>query len=358
MARSWGIRVAVGSASLTAAIAIIPAVPVQAAATAGWHVVHRFAPHDMYSSYTSIAASGSHAWAVGGSGVAGNGLPIAAYLSHGRWSLSRVPGEPGIVGSIAAVSADGPSDAWAVSPGAVLHWQAGRWTIAKNWNVTGGPPGPYKSGITALSPRNVWVFGGGPFGNGTWHLQGRKWTKITGPGGDIFRASAVSAHDIWAIGGSEDNSVLHYSGHWRVLRNPALKGLQFGSIIASSADSVWMTASPNGKTGLRLLHLHGTRWTAYTPPWPLAISAVNTGGYPYGGLSADGHGGFWLSGYFTTSNWLLHFSASGRWSRVPLGRDAVSSIAQARAAGMFAVGSTPQNRGQYPYTNAVIWARN
>ena len=182
MSRSRGTGIAVGGAALAVALVASPAPPVQAAAgSAGWHVVHRFGPRGSYAAYTSVAVSGSHAWAVGGYGVAGNGLPTAAYFSRGRWSRSPVPGNPAYVGGIAAVSADSPADAWAVSPGAVLHWHAGKWSIAKRWNLNGGPPGPYKSGITAFSPANVWVFGGGTFGNGTWHLTGRRWIKITGP---------------------------------------------------------------------------------------------------------------------------------------------------------------------------------
>jgi hypothetical protein len=204
----------------------------------------------------------------------------------------------------------------------------------------------------------VWVFGGGTGGNGTWHLRGRKWTKITGPGSDIFRASALSAHDMWAIGGAGANEILHYSSRWHVLTSSVLKGLQFGSIFANAPGSVWVTASPNGKTGMRLLHLHGTHWTAYTPPWTLGLSAVDPGGLPFGGLSADGHGGFWLSGFKSPANWVLHFSSSGKWSRSQFGRDQVGGITRAPGAkGLLAVGTTPQNRGRYPFTNAMIWAR-
>jgi hypothetical protein len=358
MNRSRVARIAVGSAALAAATVASPALPVQAAAgSAGWHVVHRFGPRISYSVYTSVAVSGLHAWAVGGYGVAGNGLPTAAYFNRGRWSRSPVPGTPTYIGSIAAVSADGPSDAWAVSPGAVLHWHTGRWAIAKRWNLSGGPPGPYKSGITALSPGNVWVFGGSSFGNGTWHLHGRKWSRITGVGRDIFMASALSARDMWAIGGAGANSILHYTGSWRIVTSSSLKALQFGTIFASSAASVWVTASPTGKTGLRLLHLHGTRWTAYALPWSLPLSAVDQGGLPRGGLSPDGHGGFWLSAFSSSSNWLLHFSSSGKWSRVLMGGEVVRSIVRVpAAAAMWAAGSIPQSRVMYPYTRAVIWA--
>jgi hypothetical protein len=350
--------VAIGSAVIAATIAISLALPAQAASSARWHIVHRFEPRHEYSAYRSVAVSGSHAWAVGGTGVAANGLPIAAYFSNGRWSASKVPGIAAYIGTIMAVSADAPGDAWAVSPGAVLHWHGGRWRIAKKWNLSGGPPGPYKSGITAISPTNVWVFGGGSFGNGTWHLNGRHWTKITGPGRSIFAASAASPRDMWAIGGTKFTTLLHYyHGAWHTVTSPALSGLNFGSVFASSATSVWLTASPVGKTGLLLLHHSGTRWTTYAIPSALPLSAVAADGLPFGGLSPDGHGGFWLSAFSSGTNWLLDRSSAGHWSRIRMGTDVVWSLARIRAtATLWATGSTRQGHSQNQYTNAVIWA--
>jgi hypothetical protein len=269
-----------------------------------------------------------------------------------------VPGNPAVVGAIAAVSADGPGDAWAVSPGAVLRWRDGRWTIAKTWPLTGGPPGPYKSGISAISPTNVWVFGGGPFGNGTWHLRGHAWTQVKGAGSTIFSASVVSASDMWAIAGTGLNVIVHYSrGAWRTVTSTALKGLVFGSIHASRSG-VWVTASPAGKSRLELLRLHGTRWTATHLPWKLPLSVLDPGGLPFGCLSPDGRGGFWLSAYSAGPNWLLHVSSAGRWTRVGLARDRAEGLALLpRSTSLWAVGSIPSTRGKYPYTYGVIWAR-
>jgi hypothetical protein len=358
MAHSRAARISVGTAAVTAALTIGAPAAALAATGPAWHIAHRFAPHQSYAFYRSVAVSGSHAWAVGGYGVAGNGLPAAAYFSHGRWSASRVPGSAAYVGTIAAVSADSPTDAWAVSPGAVLHWRDGRWTIAKRWNLNGGPPGPFKSGITALSPSNVWVFGGTWNGNHTWHLHGRTWTQVKGAARTIFSASAISPGNMWAIAGASVNVLLHYSGGtWREVSSPALKGLAFGSIYATRAG-LWVTASPAGRTGLELLHLGKRgRWSATHMPWSLPLSTVNPGGLPIGGLSPDGRGGFWFSAYSTGANCLLHVSSAGRWSRARIGRDEVGGFALVpRSTSLWAVGSIPSSRGQYPFTFALIWA--
>jgi hypothetical protein len=359
MARARSFRVAAAASAVAAIVAVSSPAAAQAAGGASWQIAHHFDAGKSYAEFRSVAVAGSHAWAVGGDGVAGNGAPVAAYFSNGRWSASPVPGNAAHIGEIAAVSADGPQDAWAVAPGAVLHWDAGRWHIARRWNLSGGPPGPYKSGITAFGPANVWVFGGTSFGNGTWHLHGRSWTRVTGPGSRVFAASAVSPDDMWAIGGSGTRSILHYSrGSWQKVTSPSLAGLVFGSIFASSAASVWVTASPSGKTGLRLLHLHGTQWTSYPIPWTLPGDAVDPGGFPAGGLSPDGRGGFWLSAFSSArhSNWLLHFSPSGRWSRVRMTGSIVTAIVQVpHTTKLLAVGSTPHSGGPEPFTNAVIW---
>jgi hypothetical protein len=355
MARTHALRIAVTGTALAALLVGIP-LSAQAASSSGWRIVHRYAPGG-YAFYTALAVSGSHAWAVGsGHSIAGYGVPAAAYFSHGRWSTSRLPTVASDVGIILAVSADSPDDAWALNPGAVLHWHHGRWSVARMWNLSGGPPGPDKTGITALSPTDTWVFGGGQDGNGTWPLHGKIWTKIkTAAGAAVYCASAVSATDMWGIAGAEADAIAHYSGgSWHAVSSPSLHGLQFGSIVATSATSVWVLASPTGKDGLRLLHLHGGKWTSFRPPWHLPLSAIN-GELPGGALSPDGHGGFWLTGINPnqTPNWLLHFSATGKWTRVAMGRKYVRSIAHIPGnAALWAVGSVPTSTG----STALIWA--
>src|SRR5262249_52430852 len=97
-------------------------------ATTGWRIVHRHVTPQSFSFYDAVAAADStHAWAVGGSGSAGLGNPLAGYWHHGRWATTAMPASA--VGTILAVSTDGPTDAWAITVGDVLHWHRGHWTI-------------------------------------------------------------------------------------------------------------------------------------------------------------------------------------------------------------------------------------
>jgi hypothetical protein len=76
---------------------------------------------------------------------------------------------------------------------AVLRWNGHRWSVAKSWHVGGRVE---LTGVTALSPTDVWVFGSGGFapGLGTWHYNGHTWKHITqGAAVGITMASAVSS---------------------------------------------------------------------------------------------------------------------------------------------------------------------
>src|SRR5262245_2737586 len=72
---SWGL-VGIGVA-LAAAIPATAALAAKPQVTQGWRIVYRHVTPASFSFYNAIAASDSaHAWAVGGTGVAGIGSPI------------------------------------------------------------------------------------------------------------------------------------------------------------------------------------------------------------------------------------------------------------------------------------------
>ncbi len=351
-----GVRVVLGTAGL-AALLVVSGTAAQAAGPPGWRVVFRHHGPGSFSLYRAVTAAGQNAWAVGDAGEAGSGSPIAAYWHDGKWAVTRMPAN--LLGGLAAVSADGPRDAWAVDEFSVLHWHGGKWTVSKSWKIT-PPPGPLVSGITALSPTNVWVFGARTRffeGRGTWHLQGRHWTHVLGTARHIATASAVTGGSMWAIGrtSASNDSIFHYvGGTWRHVMNAALNGLQFGAIYAQSASSVWVTANPAGTTtGSRLLHLRGTRWTSIALPWKLPLVSVAPDGL--GSMSPDGHGGVWITaGFSQIPSWLFHFRA-GHWSRVRIGASTVLGLAHLpHSTSMLGVGESAQR--QRTGSDSLIWA--
>lgn len=360
MAPARSIRIAIGGAVAAAAITVSLAPPARAASKSGWHVVYRFAPGG-YAGYSEIAVSGAHAWAVGsGRSVAFDGLPAAAYYNNGKWSASPLPRSRYGIGAIDTVSSDGPDDAWAAAPGGVLHWHKGKWRFVRRWSFgDGGPPGPLMTGITALSPDNVWLFSPTNYGIGAWHLHGRTWTPVRGAGRQIHVASALSAADMWAISGWGSNSILHYvRGIWRRVAGPAQQGLAFGAIFASSPTSIWLLANSAGKTGLQLLHLQGTGWTAYKVPWSLPLTAFLPPQVGRASVSPDGRSGFWITAVSTRAgqHWLLHFSSSHKWTKFATGLASIGTTVRIPGkAALWGAGSVPQH-GLDSFSNAEIWA--
>jgi predicted small integral membrane protein len=172
------------------------------------------------------------------------------------------------------------------------------------------------TGVNAFSPTNVWVFGGpGAFpGIGTWHLRGSTWRKVTGLAGAISTASALSRSDMWAIGAdsvSPDDILLHYNGTtWQQVTGTALTGLQFERILALSDTDVWVTAAPGGGPRQQLLHFDGTQWSSVPITVPQSVQLV--------GITSDGSGGLWFSGFGTAAQWAVHRSATGTWSSTKL----------------------------------------
>ena len=146
----------------------------------------------------------------------------------------------------------------------MLHWDGQRWHVAKRWRhgeITG---------LTAIDARDVWTFGTtatGTRGTGTWHFNGVSWQPVSGAASMIYRASAVSHRDIWAIAASpRSDSVLRYNGvTWRRVRTGrVLAGVQPHDILAISDQNVWVVGSKAGRPGpvrLILAHWNGAHWT-------------------------------------------------------------------------------------------------
>ncbi len=101
------------------------------------------------------------------------------------------------------------------------------------------------------------------------HLALRRdaWRQVAGPARAVFRASAVSRRDIWAIAAtSRADYVLHFNGSaWRRVRAGRLfNGVQLHDILAvSDAERVGGRHhdKQSGATSLVLAHWDGHGWT-------------------------------------------------------------------------------------------------
>lgn len=218
------------------------------------------------SSFDAVATiSSTDAWAVGSyNDGRQHPHPLIEHFDGRNWTIVAAPtGTGSVVYSITAISA---SDIWALSDGAVLHWNGHRWGVATDlgsytlFKVTHTPGGVLMalgfqrpsgatqvlvhgtsgwsplttsplplpnshracdvqagmSSITALSPADVWV--GGSVGDPNAatppcayaaHWDGSHWTSppvpnVTGNDGtSIASISARGPNEVWAVGSDE-----------------------------------------------------------------------------------------------------------------------------------------------------------
>jgi hypothetical protein len=302
--------------SLTAAVATMAAALPAAPATPPWQMattVH-YGTTGNASGYSAvIAPARDDAWAFGGTNPGGTSSPAAEHWNGKRWQAWALPA--GLSGFIVAAASSSPSDVWAVGGGYALHWNGTRWAVAHTWPQTG-----QTTSVVAISPSDVWVFSSSGFsgeaGLGTWHYDGRTWARQTGIAAAIYRASAVSGHDIWAITVSpRGGSVLHYDGRaWARLASAdsALADTQIDDVLAVSGTSVWVSGlSPvNGTDGhLVLARWNGRCWKRFVAPWPVQQPER---------FAPDGAGGIWIpvvTGGDSPATWILHLSRTGAWTR-------------------------------------------
>jgi hypothetical protein len=132
------------------------------------------------------------------------------------------------------------------------------------WNVVSSPntgTSPQLNGVAAISAKNIWAVGG-DYGNNTpliEHWTGKKWRIVSSPGTGILNGvAAVSAKDIWAVGNvtSYHTFIQHWDGtSWSIVPSPNTEALE--GVAAVSATDVWAV-------GNKILHWDGTQWS-YVP---------------------------------------------------------------------------------------------
>jgi hypothetical protein len=309
-------RAGVVLGSVTAAVATMAASLPAPAATPTWQIattVH-YGPAANASGYSAVVAPGKDdAWVFGGTNPGGSSSPAAEHWDGKRWRAWSLP--TGLNGFIVAAAAWSPGDIWAVGGGYALHWNGARWTVAKTWSQAG-----QTTSVVVVSPSDVWVFGSSSFSGeaslGAWHYNGRAWTRAAGVAGAIYRASALSPGDIWAITISpRGGSVVHYDGRaWarEAAAGAVLADTQLDDVLAVTAGSVWVSGvSPaNAADGhLVLVHWNGRSWKRFVAPWLVQQPERS---------APDGAGGIWIpvvTGGQSPATWILHLSRTGAWTR-------------------------------------------
>jgi hypothetical protein len=333
-------------------------------------------PVDSWLNGVSVL-SGCDAWAVGGyADSQGNGGGLIEHWNGSSWSHRLVPGIEGLD----AVAALSRSDAWAVGskiphgPGIdralILHWNGRTWKPVPVPD-TGHTKGSALTGVSAVSPRDVWAVGEYQFGRQgirdlIEHWNGRSWSRLQGPRGPgvavgrLESLTAVRHHHVRATGGqSYKNEVpgaalIRWNGrNWHKVRLPRpdhALSIGFGQVTAISLHDAWAVGSLSRAHVISAplaMRWNGRAWHRTPMPAPssettfTAVAAISPAN-----VWAVGSYGFARGKHFLTRTLIEHWNGrSWRIARSPNpdpADDELNDIAGSSASDIWAVGQYSQ----------------
>jgi hypothetical protein len=156
------------------------------------------------------------AWAVG-TESRGTEDPLVMRYQAGRWREVATPRLDSVDENLLAVDAVSDGDVWAVGSADVLGGRAplvqrldgGVW---REESISGLPTAQAALlAVAAFGPKDAWVAGYRGFAAQRAllaHWDGLRWTQAPGRPGTLADLSAVSAHDIWAVGSNGPRSLV------------------------------------------------------------------------------------------------------------------------------------------------------
>jgi hypothetical protein len=266
---------------------------------------------------SSITASGLRAvdartpddvWAVGGaSSHQGAESTLAEHWDGHAWTVVSTPGDGGQDDQLYSVSADEENDAWAVGlgdggvagvdQGLAEHWDGQTWEVSP-MPATVGP----LTSVDALSSTDAWAVGSAGVEDHrvevVLHWDGSVWTIVDSQDQthelehDYSSVVALSADDVWVLG-SRDGTSARPRGHWPYARH--FDGSTWSDVPTARAvhDKLaeFSAAAPDGAGGLWAVgghyteyydeqsplieHWDGTRWRVEpVPTLPLGNGLV------------------------------------------------------------------------------------
>jgi hypothetical protein len=213
--------------------------------------------------------------------------------------------------NIFGAAAIAANDIWGVGSNAFIDPTTGAIDVqplaepfnGKSWSVGSTPPVP--SG--AVNPPNARFFGvAGASSNDVWavgmrarpdnpdfgetlieHWNGSSWSVVASPtatvaGTNLREVSAVSANDVWAVGGPLNGAALveHWDGtSWSVVSSPAFAGVGLVAVSADASNDVWPVSAASMGSGAPISgppvpQFNGTSWSLATIPSARNVNAV------------------------------------------------------------------------------------
>jgi len=321
--------------AFAAGLVALGILPAQAAST-GWRIVKVVGVTGGQSQFTDVAASGNaNAWAGGllcGNPCSGQTATVERWNGH-SWTSFALPSALSVGPSGAVVATASATDTWIFAENASSRWY-GVHVTAGHETQSAFPANVTISSAAVFSPTNAWAFGTSgysdpPLAPYAAHYDGHGWKQVKLPV-QPTGVSALASNDLWIYGttaatlnkGPAAFAAARWTGSaWHTVKLPNLHlasgaFMQPDSILALGQHNVWVDGTL-GKgmgigNGVELLHWNGAKWATVTPRYSLSQFDAD--------LTADGNGGFWVSGYSSRAQsykgpYLYHYAA-GHWSRV------------------------------------------
>jgi hypothetical protein len=257
--------------------------------------------------------------------------PATAASCHAM--AARQPLSPGFTNDLNDVAVLSPCNAWAVgfsgdgSHGKTLaeHWDGAAWTV-----VPSPSPGDEDElfGVSALSAHDIWAVGESAGTTLIERYDGSSWTMVPSPSpsptfNTLNGVRVVSANDAWAVGsytvGRHDRTLIL---HWNGTAWQQKKSVNPTTVSHDNLFSVAFTSARNGWAAGSFRHVdHNTtalieRWNGHQ--WQRAAIAHPGIASQLFGVSAASATSAWAVGTFrsgsTTQPLLLHWNGTS-WKR-------------------------------------------
>jgi hypothetical protein len=246
-----------------------------------------------------FARSASDVWAVGRLG----NQALVLRWNGSAWRVVPNPGENAVLMDVVASSRD---NAWAVGyrrdPNTgeqpfAMHWDGMSWT--KSAGTEAGYYGRLRAAARPPGSSSLWTVGWDGLGTDDGALIERHragtWTHMFPAVPGLDDITAVAWNDVWAVGIYDHNdpggaaTAVHWNGkRWSVVPTPSEPGSSrdLMGVSAVSASNVWAVGGEwkNGTAEALIEHWDGNAWSVVSAPAGIdrGLLDVSMGRYGYG----------------------------------------------------------------------------
>ena len=181
--------------------------------------------------------------------------------------------------------------------------------------------------------------------------------------GQLTGVAAVSANNVWAVGGTTDHRTLveHWTGAaWHVVTAPHPSPYSVLFSVSAGSGAVWAVGfyDPHGTDNLRGLaeRWNGSSWIQVRIPASLGVSSLNA-------VHVFSDTNVWAGGSASDHHILLHYS-NGHWTRIAdvafsgqVG-DRIDGIAAGSPSQVFAIGDVDNQNDSHGLLEREVTSSN